>query len=60
MTTEPTYRVPALTTLELVSMRVALKDGICRFWQWRKDPVWRDTIRTYVTAYRKLQQQEVV
>jgi hypothetical protein len=59
MTPEPTYRTPAFTTLELVSMRVAVKHDICRFLKWRKDPVWREHIRTYISAYRKLQQQEV-
>ena len=60
MTPDPTYKVPPFTTLEIVSMRVALKNAICRFWQWRKDPVWREHLRTHVTAYRKLQQQEVI
>lgn len=60
MTTDLTYKVPPFTTMELVSMRVAVKHDICRFLKWRKDPVWRKRIRTYISAYRKLQQQEVV
>ena len=60
MTTDPTYKVPPFTVLEIVSMRVALKHAVCRFWQWRQDPVWREHLRTHITAYRKLQQQEVV
>jgi hypothetical protein len=46
--------------MELVSLRCAVKHDICRFWKWRHDPTWRETIRGYVAAYRKLQQQEVI
>jgi hypothetical protein len=60
MTTEYTYQVPAFTTLELVSMRVALKRAICRFYKWRHDPVWRDHLRTHLTAYRKLESGRIV
>ena len=60
MNQEPTYRVPAFTCMELVSLRCAVKHDICRFWKWRHDPTWRETIRGYVAAYRKLQQQAVI
>lgn len=58
---EPTYRVPAtFTVMELVSLRCAVKHDICRFWKWRHDATWRETIRGYIAAYRKLQRVEVV
>jgi tRNA(His) 5'-end guanylyltransferase len=60
MTTEHTYRVPAFTMLELIDMRVALKDSVCRYFKWRHDPVWREFLRTHISAYRKLQQEEIV
>ena len=59
MTTDPTYKVPPFTVLELVSMRVSLKDSVCRFFKWRHDPVWREHLRTHISAYRKLQREEV-
>jgi hypothetical protein len=45
--------------MELVTLRCALREDICRFWKWRHDASWRSTIRSCVSAYRKLQQREV-
>jgi hypothetical protein len=60
MSTEITYRVRApFTCMELVSIRCAVKNDINRFWKWRHDPTWRQHLRDYVSAYRKLQRQEV-
>lgn len=59
MNQEPTYTVPALTCMELVSIRVALKHNLFRFWKWRHNAAWRRTVRTHIAALRKLQQQEV-
>jgi hypothetical protein len=59
MNQEPTYTVPALTCMELVSIRVALKHNLCRFWKWRHDTTWRETVRTHIAALRKLNRQEV-
>jgi hypothetical protein len=58
-TPEHTYHVPAFTLLELVSLRCALREDICRYWKWRHDASWRVTLRTSISAYRKLQRQEV-
>jgi hypothetical protein len=58
-TPEPTYKVPPFTTMELVTLRCALREDICRFWKWRHDATWRNTIRACVSSYRKLQQREV-
>jgi hypothetical protein len=53
-TPEPTYTVPAMTCMELISLRVAVKQDVCRFFKWRHDPRWRETIRANISAYRKL------
>ena len=57
---EHTYRVPAFTCDELVSLRCALREDVSRFVKWRHDASWRTTIRACISAYRKLQRQEVV
>jgi hypothetical protein len=54
------YKVPPLTQDELITVRISLKETICRWWSWRHDPVWRSNIREAITALRKLQRQEVV
>jgi hypothetical protein len=53
------YKVPPFTHGEIVTMRFSLKEIICRWLTWRKDPVWRENIREAIAAYRKLQQSEV-
>jgi hypothetical protein len=53
------YKVPPFTLGELATLRFSIKEMLCRWWQWRKDPVWRQSIRECIAAYRKLQQQEV-
>jgi hypothetical protein len=40
--------------MELISLRVAVKQDVCRFFKWRHDPRWRETIRANISAYRKL------
>jgi len=57
--TETTYKVPAFTVQELICLRVALRDDVCRFYKWRHDTSWRQTLRATIAAYRKLQQAEV-
>jgi hypothetical protein len=59
MNQEPTYRVPSFTTMELLSLRCALREDVCRFFKWRHNPTWRQTIRASIAAYRKLQRAEV-
>ena len=59
-TPEPTYRVPVFSVMELVSIRCAVKHDIRRFWKWRHDATWRETIRTHIAALRKLNRKEVI
>jgi hypothetical protein len=54
------YKVPPFTLGELSTVRFSVKEMVCRWWQWRKDPVWRSHIREAIAAIRKLQQQEVI
>jgi hypothetical protein len=56
---EPTYKVPAFTLGEVVTLRFSVKEMICRWWSWRHDPQWRENIRGAVSAARKLQRMEV-
>lgn len=56
---EPTYTVPAFTCMELVSLRCSLREDVCRFFKWRHDPQWRQTIRACISAYRKIERAEV-
>jgi hypothetical protein len=54
------YKVPPFTLGELSTVRFSVKETVCRWWKWRKDPVWRSHIREAIAAIRKLQQQEVI
>lgn len=54
------YKVPPFTLGELSTVRFSVKEAVCRWWKWRKDPVWRSHIREAIAAIRKLQQQEVI
>jgi hypothetical protein len=58
-TPEPQYQIAPLTMMELVAIRVALKQDICRFFKWRHDAKWRQTIRECIAAYRKTERMEV-
>lgn len=56
---EHKYTIPALTCRELVALRCAIREDVGRFYKWRKDSHWRQTIRECIAAYRKLQRMEV-
>lgn len=57
---EHTYKVPPFTLGELATLRFSVKEMVCRWWKWRRDPEWRKNIREAIAAIRKLQTQEVV
>lgn len=56
---EPTYKLPAFTLLELVSVRASLKAYICTVWKWRHHESWRTVIRDCIAVIRKTDQREV-
>ena len=56
---EPQYQIAPLTIMELVAIKVALKQDICRTLKWRRDAKWRQTIREMIAAYRKTERMEV-
>jgi hypothetical protein len=58
-TPEWKYQIAPLTMMELVAIKVALKQDICRTLKWRRDAKWRQTIRECIAAYRKTERMEV-